>query len=991
MASLRNIMNVDVDDDHVDSHTFKDAGSRPSQHSDSSSIVSGTYGRGPEYSLDMSPSRNHRTNPSASSFHSLPVDQQSLAMPYNHLATRNPSDGRQGNTSNDSMDSHHGQGHRHGHHQSHTGSFSNAPLRPYVPQQEVPVKLTPITGRVSRAKKGVPVHTCDMCRPPKTFTRAEHLRRHQLSHQPPDLPCTVPGCDKVFHRRDLLERHQQRHDQDDRVGRSNSGAQARSPYNPGGGRIPSHTTGSPPGSFISMQQSYGQASPTATGSSMSMGSGHWPTHKSTPVHLHQDNTDISMEGVKDEYLLDPVSAVQAMTASAAPDFSQPRSMPGIPSIEPVQNICASAVLASTLAWPAATAIMTATTQAAFSSPNMFETSSRRPALPLSYAGWAEPVDQETPRGMTNSMGATSNGFTIPYTYGHALPPSFTSMYNEELSVGCPGYDANPALFGAHIPTPAVRSLSPQFVFGQASETMVTIPALLPADRVVNALAYGGEPSSRLAMLSRDLLPVSLSREALSALPTYMDIYWDKVHPLYPIIHRATVEDGANSVSEEAHILRCAMAAVATQFLGHRDHRINGSQLHAYASQKLKACTESSARWTLPTTQCILLCEYYARFRGRYKDDYQPSCRFRIMYQMISNRCSGPMPKLAGTKSQRWAAWINIESCRRLLSACFLLSVHGMCYYEQPYSSVLGLEKMMCSKIQIPLSGSTTRLWEARSAEAWAGIDMSTVKLTTVGDVMQEQRSSNIERPAFDVSLVIAAHAVRLPTRQNRQEVELVQDVSSFRSNDLPMFQYFSHRPGATTYLALHYTPLHDLLAVSGDSWVFNKKILDIKIFADHKRRLGEWRNSGTSAIATVFAARAIRDFLNLSSDEAGQAASMARPTHGVAACKDISDFWGLYVCTLICWAFGHVGKRPCAEKRGLSAPARDRAVHWIQAAANMEPGHLQASSGREDSQAIVGFVRDILEKECLVGRNMLLADSVGALRKLEETDNWSWF
>jgi hypothetical protein len=32
---------------------------------------------------------------------------------------------------------------------------------------DVPVKYTPVTGRVSRAKKGVPVHTCDICRPVK--------------------------------------------------------------------------------------------------------------------------------------------------------------------------------------------------------------------------------------------------------------------------------------------------------------------------------------------------------------------------------------------------------------------------------------------------------------------------------------------------------------------------------------------------------------------------------------------------------------------------------------------------------------------------------------------------------------------------------------------------------------------------------------------------------------------------------------------------------
>lgn len=39
------------------------------------------------------------------------------------------------------------------------------------PNPEVPIRLTPITGRVSRAKKGVPVHTCDMCNPPKVWAQ----------------------------------------------------------------------------------------------------------------------------------------------------------------------------------------------------------------------------------------------------------------------------------------------------------------------------------------------------------------------------------------------------------------------------------------------------------------------------------------------------------------------------------------------------------------------------------------------------------------------------------------------------------------------------------------------------------------------------------------------------------------------------------------------------------------------------------------------------
>ncbi|OQD81508.1 hypothetical protein PENANT_c027G11286 [Penicillium antarcticum] len=68
------------------------------------------------------------------------------------------------------------------------------------------------SSRVSRALKGKRVHMCEYPGCPKVFTRAEHRRRHELSHQSRrQYTCAHPGCGKAFHRPDYLTQHMSRH------------------------------------------------------------------------------------------------------------------------------------------------------------------------------------------------------------------------------------------------------------------------------------------------------------------------------------------------------------------------------------------------------------------------------------------------------------------------------------------------------------------------------------------------------------------------------------------------------------------------------------------------------------------------------------------------------------------------------------------------------------------------------------------------------------
>jgi hypothetical protein len=47
------------------------------------------------------------------------------------------------------------------------GSHNMRPSLPRGLESEQPVRYTPVTGRVSKAKKGQPVHVCELCEEPR--------------------------------------------------------------------------------------------------------------------------------------------------------------------------------------------------------------------------------------------------------------------------------------------------------------------------------------------------------------------------------------------------------------------------------------------------------------------------------------------------------------------------------------------------------------------------------------------------------------------------------------------------------------------------------------------------------------------------------------------------------------------------------------------------------------------------------------------------------
>ncbi|KAM3511393.1 hypothetical protein MY11210_004943 [Beauveria gryllotalpidicola] len=964
MASLRNIMN-NVDDDAQP----RSSSSRPVP--DSSPLPNSSYPASSDLSMHNHPSPSeYSRGASPHSAYSHTSDSSTTRHLQHHLP---PPGGRRESGGNEPV------AYSYSHGQSYGAGPDMRPMMPAGTMGEPGVKLTPITGRVSRAKKGVPVHTCEICRPPKTFSRAEHLRRHQLSHKPPDLTCSVPGCNKAFHRKDLLERHQQRHEQDEQLASDDPRLHESSPRRRG--------------------QSFGSSSPSRTmqmGSYSAPNSAHGPI-SSTPRHETSGHSNWSSASRSFGHSLPP----PRISASPQQYYAQsPQSRYSADSTPPSQEASPPSDAHHVFNPPESAGHKTPEAGHDFYMSDGDQSNSTGIASSATGSTYSTPSDSSNDR--SKSAGSSNSDwkfaaakFTVsPDVYfnaGRSLTSSHAfdltnfstgfSMPKQSTGVRSPlsGYEEESILIARPLlANTAMRSLTMPIGVGRSTDVLMAAPATVFQDRMI--LPQHSVLASGIAFMdhsaTQGIPSLALSQSVRDAVPVYLEVYWNKVHPMYPIIHRYTFEKALESASDAADVLQCAMAAVATQFLGHEDHRMNGSELHFHATCKLEAAS-SVESWPIETMQAVLLSEYYMRFRGRDKDAFQTSELFKYLYHKVNSKATLPPETAVFSRPDTWEAWVEDETHRRLLASCFLLDVHCMHYFERAPVSVPGLDYFSPSTLAIPLSANTTKLWEATAMESWSKLNPQCPRLSVGLAIAQGYKQLDIQESSpFDASVLLAAYSLQFPSRQNPTRLDLIQDLSGVDMSQINVLNLFAHSAVANTYLALHFTPLHVVLSITGDSWVFNKKVLRLSAFAQQQSQLSRWRDSGSSAAAATFAARALVAFLGLGSDGSRIAAVAFSP------CHDISDFWGIYVCALICWAFGHVGKDGSDAWNDVSS--RPAALQWLQNAAKMQPAQVQRLGGRRNARAVVGLAREALEREHLGGRSILLADAIGVLRKLDD-------
>ncbi|KAI0201898.1 hypothetical protein F4808DRAFT_449943 [Astrocystis sublimbata] len=847
-------------------------------------------------------------------------------------------------------------------------SRSNMTSRPMTSgpgESNIPIKLTPVTGRVSRAKKGVPVHVCNDCKPPKTFTRAEHLRRHQLSHKPAAFPCPCDGCEKTFHRQDLLARHIQRHEQDDRSGTDvASNASRRTSHtpmerNPSVDIVQAHML---PNHALSLVNEM-PAHPDYPGTSSSYSASHRgsmsaPGPMSPSTHSPRSHS----AGPQDEYILSstipPVSYEMPRSSMDGSYFQttsyglefQPRRPPEYPYMS-LEGLPSLTIPDSSL-------------------PGHLSHESNWPSS-ASGSPYSTP-DGAMIRGYESPTPDVANHelyyFSSPQQPVYPIP-DYTAFSEDAGGY----YDLQSQPFSVRSPTPPTVMLSAQPV-----DNLVTLNLSMP-----NSSAILGRQKNPAALLgsypdAAVLTALIPSSAAHKAIPRYLDVYWKRFDALFPLVHRQSLE-----ISDDL-VLRCAMAAVGSQFLQNKEDRNNGHILHQFAWQE----AQNRPGWNLHNMQAILLCEFYGRFRGS-RAMTRTSEPFQSLYsRMVDSQTSidfGTSP------AENWEEWILTESRRRLLAAYYILDVHTSVYHENSSSH------LFTPTSPIPLVKATQQLWAAQDPKAWQSLIRSDPTQLQPNNLADEEitKTRVQSAPPLDLAIYMASEALRLPDK----DLSAALDLESIKR----ISTLFPESAVANTYLAIHFTPLRGLLAVCGNSWLFAEKVSSMEKYERHKQNFHSWSNSVQAGVAATFAAKALLAFLTGHERYNSQNSANSAHQREESNISDISDYWALYVSALICWATGartarSVHGRNGNGKTGLSSVSTHHAIvnpasareekeakEWLKMVASLSPETaFQRLRGRREAFGVIALVRRRLESETVGNKSKLLMDVVHVLKRLDE-------
>jgi hypothetical protein len=348
------------------------------------------------------------------------------------------------------------------------------------------------------------------------------------------------------------------------------------------------------------------------------------------------------------------------------------------------------------------------------------------------------------------------------------------------------------------------------------------------------------------------------------------------------------------------------------------------------------------------------------------------------------------------KDMVWREWIQYETRQRLRAAYFVMDVHLHKFYEQRRC-----HPGVNSNDSILLLPCSDRLWNAKDATKWYDeilqSNYSAIPLSVAENMSIEEISS---LPRSCQLLITCSLTTQLRPRDRKSIPEVSVIESPIISKITTTFPHFSY---AHAYLALHHTPLHELLALTGSTWVLGKKLTIQEEIDRIETHVHQWTKSLAAAQATWHACHVLQ-------------LCLSQPIQTDVACVTVCEYWCIYTATLICWAFGHrtllnryrTAQLPVVAPAGTNNTSRQssctafdddpaeittQALAYLQEITSSSPeqvGDLFLSPVRGDTMPLMQALRNRLELEDMggEGRCAMLTDACGVIDRLLEGGKW---
>lgn len=474
--------------------------------------------------------------------------------------------------------------------------------------------------------------------------------------------------------------------------------------------------------------------------------------------------------------------------------------------------------------------------------------------------------------------------------------------------------------------------------------------------------------------------------AFDAEQRYLDAYWQVVHPVWSVVHKPSF-----NLRTTTPLLRAAMMVLGAQSTGDVADHSNARVLHERCNKVLKKRTISNWHtFRICDLQAVVLVEVYSLFRSR-RVPVQESRHFRDAFRRLASDAEAypahgidslvQLPEDYGVMSTGMTREIQPQCKQRLLVACNILDRQQSMLFGRPRSDCLGI-----SGEHLPFPQSSV-LWDMPSAGHHTDLGFGSFSFDhTHHDYTHEAMNlvpTLIDMPRFPHDIFRSLHMIACLT--DPADVQLLSSwkpVDDIEASTILLAVEQSPRARLAYHVSMlcKHTPVSDLIAVAGESWVMGEKTMRHEEFRASQLKTAEWAGDTPAIDVDAPILRALYHAL--------QIIDIVRmhPRTGL-----LFHDWSICLAAVVVWIRAYVLTGPQSQPRACASESRRSAVENEQAVVETVQAGPSAPVSWDQARAVLLWAKGRIQhfnvaQDC--GLTNWALDVLGKLVVRGHEDNW---